>query len=156
MNEIKNFQSHNADVEIRELKKEAKKLSELTKLIQAITDSKEIKTVSELNIWLTDKTGFESPRFASDSLDLLDGYKNVLRLSKDVSLTLKQVTPLYDLKPSVIKEIKEKYTTYYSDEEMKEIKTYRKISEQFNSLSYNFRQGVMINREFNLFHFKIK
>ena len=156
MNDIKHFQSHEANIEIAELKKQAKQLSELTKLIQTITESKEIKSLSELNVWLTDKTGFESPRFASDSLDLLDAYQNVLKLSKKITITLEQVTPLYDLKPSIIKEINEKYITYYSNKEMKEIRIYRKISEQFNKLSYSLRQGVTVNREFNLSHFKIK
>jgi len=156
MNDIKHFQSHEANIEIAELKKQAKQLSELTKLIQTITESKEIKSLSELNVWLTDKTGFESPRFASDSLDLLDAYQNVLKLSKKITITLEQVTPLYDLKPSIVKEVNEKHTTYYSNKEMGEIRIYRKISEQFNKLSYSFRQGVMVNRENNLTHFKFK
>lgn len=156
MNDIKHFQSHEANIEIAELKKQAKQLSELTKLIQTITESKEIKSLSELNVWLTDKTGFESPRFAADSLDLLDAYQNVLKLSKKITITLEQVTPLYGLKPSIIKEVNEKHTTYYSNKEMEEIRIYRKISEQFNKLSYSFRQGVMVNRENNLTHFKFK
>ncbi len=98
MKEIKHFQSHKASVEIAELKNQAKKLSQITKLVQAITDSKQIKTLTELNVWLTEKTGFDSPRFASDSLDILDGYQNIVKLSKEISITAEQVTPLYDLK----------------------------------------------------------
>ena len=156
MNEIKNFQSHNADVEIKELKKEAKKLSELTKLIQAITDSKEIKTVSELNIWLTEKTGFESPRFASDSLDILDGYQNIVKLSKEISITAEQVTPLHDLKPDFIETIKEKHTTYFTAKELKDRKAFKRISKEFNSLPIQLRQGAVVNREFNFIHYKIQ
>ena len=55
--EVKYFDSHNASVKIEKKKKEAKQLSEMTKLIQSLSESKEIKTVAELEAWIYDKTG---------------------------------------------------------------------------------------------------
>ena len=156
MKEIKHFQNHEASVEIAELKTQAKKLSQITKLVQAITDSKQIKTLTELNVWLTEKTGFDSPRFASDSLDILDDYQNIVKLSKEISITAEQVTPLYDLKPDFIETIKEKYTTYFTAKELKDRKAFKRISKEFNSLPIQLRQGAVVNREFNFIHYKIQ
>jgi len=152
MNDIKSYNSLDATTEIENLESQAKQLTELTFLIQKITDSKEIKTVPELNAWLCTKTGFESPRFASDSLDLLDAYENILMLASDIFITPDKITPSNKIKPSVIKKIKESHTVYYSNEEQKAIDSYRKIRDIFNSLPANFRQGAIINREAKIIH----
>lgn len=154
MNDIKSYNSLDAITEIAHLEAQAKQLTELTLLIQEITNSKEIKTVPELNAWLCTKTGFESPRFASDSLDLLDAYENILMLSSDIFITPDKLTPSKEVKPSVIKKIKESHTVYYSKEEQKTIDSYRKMRDIFNSLPANFRQGAIINREAKIIHQK--
>lgn len=156
MKEIKHFQSHEASVEIAELKIQAKKLLAIKNLVQELTGNKTIKSLAELQFWIQIETKFDSPRFGADSMDILDGYQNVVKLDSEVTITAEQVTPMYDLKPAFIEAIKEKYTTYFTAQELKERKTFRRISKEFNSLPVELRQGAVVNRQFNFIHYKIQ
>jgi hypothetical protein len=148
--EVKYFDSHKARVKIEQMKKDAKKLSEMTKLIQSISESKEIKTVAELECWIQDKTGFKNIVFGADSLGIKDGYLRAKEMSQGISLVLQDLTPLYTLKKSVVATIEEQYRTYYSDEEIKVLKQINNVKTLFDELPYQYRMTLFINDEKNL------
>ena len=129
--QVKYFDSHKASVKIQELEKEAKKLSQLVKLIQQISGSKEIKTLTELNAWLVETVEFESPSFCAEAKGISDGYRMVVRMSKEVSITLDEVTPLYQLKQSTIDKVNERYSLYYTDEELESLDEWKKVVDAF-------------------------
>ena len=135
--EVKYFDSHNASVKIEKKKKEAKQLSEMTKLIQSLTESKEIKTVAEFEAWIYDKTGFKNISFGADSLGIKEGYFNVKNISKAISLTLDDLTPLHELKKDVIVSIANEFKVYYTDDELKYLKQFQKIKKMFEALPIN-------------------
>ena len=152
--EVKYFDSHSASVKIEQKKKEAKQLSEMTKLIQSLSESKEIKTVAELEAWIYDKTGFKNISFGADSLGIKQGYFNVKNMSTVISLTLDDLTPLHELKKDVIISIEDEFKTYYSSEELKYLKQFQKIKKMFEALPINYMHSSFVNREGKLINTK--
>ena len=152
--EVKYFDSHSASVKIEQKKKEAKQLSEMTKLIQSLTESKEIKTLAEFEAWIYDKTGFKNISFGADSLGIKEGYFNVKNMSTVISLTLDDLTPLHELKKDVIMSIEDEFKTYYSSEELKYLKQFQKIKKMFEALPINYRHSSFVNREGKLINRK--
>lgn len=152
--EVKYFDSHSASVKLEQKKKEAKQLSEMTKLIQSLSESKEIKTVAELEAWIYDKTGFKNISFGADSLGIKQGYFNVKNMSTVISLTLDDLTPLHELKKDVIISIEDEFKTYYSSEELKYLKQFQKIKKMFEALPINYRHSSFVNREGKLINTK--
>ena len=152
--EVKYFDSHNASVKVEQKKKEAKQLSEMTKLIQSLSESKEIKTVAELEAWIYDKTGFKNISFGADSLGIKEGYFNVKNMSTVISLTLDDLTPLHELKKDVIVSIANEFKVYYTDDELKYLKQFQKIKKMFEALPINYRHSSFVNREGKLINRK--
>ena len=152
--EVKYFDSHNASVKVQQTKREAKKLSEMTKLIQSISESKEIKTIAGLEAWVQDKTGFKNISFGADSLGLKEGYVSVKNMSKDISLSLDDLTPLHELKKDVIESIENEFKVYYTKEELKIRNHFIKVKEMFETLPIEYRHSSSVNREGKLINTK--
>ena len=152
--EVKYFDSHNASVKVQQTKREAKKLSEMTKLIQSISESKEIKTIAELEAWVQDKTGFKNISFGADSLGLKEGYVSVKNMSKDISLSLDDLTPLNELKKDVIESIENEFKVYHTKEELKIRNHFIKVKEMFETLPIEYRHSSSVNREGKLINTK--
>ncbi len=74
--EIKVYHSHDVDVQLQKMEKEAKTLSELIKLLREVTGNKDIKTIGAFTQWLCKEAGFKSPSFSAESMDLKDAYDN--------------------------------------------------------------------------------
>ena len=150
--EIKAYHSHDVNVQIGKMEKEAKLLSELIKLLREVTGEKDIKTIGAFNDWLCKEAGFKSPSFSAESMDLKDAYDNAHRLSNSINIiSVDDLNPMYKLKPSTIEKVKKQYTTYYSDEELANIKTFREAQDKFNSLPMDFRRTMGINRSLKMF-----
>ena len=145
--QVKAYHSHDVDVQIGKMNKEAKILSDLIKLLREVTGDKDIKTIGAFNDWLCKEAGFKSPSFSAESMDLKDAYENAHRLSNSVTLiSVDDLSPVHKLKPSVIEKVKKQFTTYYTDEEVSNIKKFQQAQDVFNSLPYEFRLSMGINR----------
>ena len=146
---IQFFDEHNYLVKVEKLTKEAKKLSELIKLMREVTNDKEVTTLGAFNEWLCKEAGFKSPSFSSEALDLKDAYNNVHRLSNEInSLTIKDLTPMHKLSKTLLDRTKEEFTTYYSNNDIRvEVLLFNRLVEQFDSLPYDFKKSVIVNRE---------
>ena len=85
-------------------------------------------------------------------MDLKDAYENAHRLSNSINLvTIDDLSPMYKLKPSTIEKVKKQFTVYYTDEEVANIKKFQDAQDAFNSLPYEFRLTMVINRTGKLF-----
>ena len=150
--EIKAYHSHDADVQVGKMQKEAKTLSELIKLLKEVTGDKEIKTIGAFTQWLCKEAGFKSASFSAESMDLKDAYDNAHRLSNSINLiTVDDLDNFHKLKVSTINKVKKQYTVYYTDEELENIKIFRDAQDKFNSLPYQFRLSIGINRSGKVF-----
>lgn len=151
MKEVKHYNQHRAEVRVGELQKEAKKLGELIKLLRTITNDKEIKTLGAFNDWLCEQSGFKSPSFSADSMDLGDAYRQVKYLSDlTPNVAIEDLTPMYTLKPDVIEQIKSEFTTYYTKEEQKVRAKFNKIVAEWETLPHEIKVNSFINRTGNL------
>ena len=145
--QVKAYHSHDVDVQLSKMNKEAQILSNLIKLLREVTGDKNIKTIGAFNDWLCKEAGFKSPSFSADSMDLKDAYENAHRLNNGVTLvSVEDLSPVHKLKPSVIEKVKKQYTIYYTDEEVSNIKKFQEAQDTFNSLPYEFRLSMGINR----------
>ena len=145
--QVKAYHSHDVDVQLSKMNKEAQILSNLIKLLREVTGDKDIKTIGAFNDWLCKEAGFKSPSFSADSMDLKDAYENAHRLNNGVTLvSVEDLSPVHKLKPSVIEKVKKQYTIYYTDEEVSNIKKFQEAQDTFNSLPYEFRLSIGINR----------
>lgn len=150
--EIKVYHSHDVDVQLQKMEKEAKTLSELIKLLREVTGDKDIKTIGAFTQWLCSTAGFKSASFSAESMDLKDAYDNAHRLSNSISLiTVDDLNQMHKLKPSTIEEVKQRYTEYYTDEELENIKAFRDIQDKFNNLPHQFRIATRIDRSWRMF-----
>ena len=150
--EIKAYHSHDVDVQIGKMQKEAKTLSELIKLLKEVTGDKEIKTIGAFNEWLCKEAGFKSPSFSAESMDLKDAYENAHRLSNSVNLiSVDDLDNFHKLKVSTIHKVKKQYTVYYTDEEYANIQAFRQAQDTFNNLPMEFRLSMGINRSGKIF-----
>ena len=148
MKEVKHYNEHRANVRVAELQKEAKTLGEIIKLLREVTGDKEIKTIGAFQEWLTKETGFKSASFSAESMDLGDAYRQVRLLTDKVTtITAEDLTPMYKLKPSVIKKIQSEFTTYYTKEELKIRAKFQKIQSEWESLPREIRVNSLINRD---------
>ena len=151
MKEVKHFNEHRANVRVDELQKEAKKLGELIKLLRAVTNDKEIKTLGAFNDWLCKEAGFQSPSFSADSMDLGDAYTQVKYLSDlTPNVAIEDLTPMYTLKAKKIEQIKEEFTTYYTKEEKEVRAKFNKIVAEWETLPHEIKVNSFINRTGNL------
>ena len=150
--EVKVYHSHDVNVQLQKMEKEAKQLSQLIKLLREVTGDKDIKTIAGFNDWLRIQTGFKSPSFSAESMDLKDAYDNAHRLNNSINLiTIDDLNQMHKLKPSTIEKVKKQYTVYYTDEELANIKTFREAQDKFNSLPMDFRRTMGINRSGMMF-----
>jgi hypothetical protein len=151
MKEVKHFNEHRANVRVDELQKEAKKLGELIKLLRTITNDKEIKTLGAFNDWLCEQSGFKSPSFSADSMDLGDAYRQVKYLSDlTPNVAIEDLTPMYALKAKKIEQIKEEFTTYYTKAEKEVRAKFNKIVAEWETLPHEIKVNSFINRTGNL------
>ena len=150
--QIKSYHSHDVDVQIGKMQKEAKTLSNLIKLLREVTGDKVVRTIGAFNDWLCAEAGFKSPSFSAESMDLKDAYENAHRLSNSVNLvSVDDLSPTHTLKPAVIEKVKKQFTVYYTDEEVADIKKFQEAQDIFNSLPYQFRLSMGINRTGKIF-----
>jgi len=150
--QVKAYHSHDVDVQVAKMEKEAEKLGNLIKLLREVTGDKEVKTIGAFNDWLCKEAGFKSPSFSAESMDLKDAYENAHRLSNSINLvTIDDLSPMYKLKPSTIEKVKKQFTVYYTDEEVANIKKFQEAQDSFNSLPYEFRLTMVINRTGKIF-----
>ena len=150
--QVKAYHSHDVDVQIGKMKKEAKILSDLIKLLREVTKDKDVRTIAGFNDWLTSKAGFISPSFSAESMDLKDAYENAHRLNNSINLiSVEDLSPTHTLKPAVIEKVKKQFTIYYTDEEVANIKKFQDAQDVFNSLPYEFRLSMGINRTGKIF-----
>jgi hypothetical protein len=150
--QVKAYHSHDVDVQVAKMEKEAEKLGNLIKLLREVTGDKDVKTIGAFNDWLCKEAGFKSPSFSAESMDLKDAYENAHRLSNSINLvTIEDLSPMYKLKPSTIEKVKKQFTVYYTEEEVANIKKFQDAQDSFNSLPYEFRLTMVINRTGKIF-----
>lgn len=150
---IKNFDNQGYNEEVVKLLKDGVKAKAKKNSLIAFSG---INTLEEIETYLNDKTGFVNTNLSATALGLEEQYSTILN-TQDVEIT-NYTTDFKSLSSDFTVKLKEKYTTYWSDEELSEIKEIAKAIKVLNKLSlpsklsiyrdrnnqYNFNQSVFI------------
>ena len=140
---VKNVNDQLINREITELKKLIVLVVETDDLLENL----EVQSISEFENFINEKSGFVNAMMSATAYGKDTEYKRLLELEKQIDsrLTSKDLDGSKELKSSVIANITEKNTEYYSDAEMKAKKVLEKVMKDFNKLSYIERQQVVFS-----------
>ena len=140
---VKNVNDQLINREITELKKLIVLVVETDDLLENL----EVQSISEFENFINEKSGFVNAMMSATAYGKDTEYKRLLELEKliDSRLTTADLDGSKELKSSVIANITEKNTEYYSDAEMKAKKGLEKVMKDFNKLSYIERQQVVFS-----------
>ena len=140
---VKNVNDQLINREITELKKLIVLVVETDDLLENL----EVQSISEFENFINEKSGFVNAMMSATAYGKDTEYKRLLELEKliDSRLTSEDLDGSKELKSSVIANITEQNTEYYSDAEMKAKKVLEKVMKDFNKLSYIERQQVVFS-----------
>ena len=145
---VKKVNDHLINREIAELKK----LIVYVVQIDDILESLEVQSISEFEKVLNEKSGFVNVMMSATAYGKEDEYKMLIQLDHliDDRLTSADLDGSKELKSSVIAEITEKHTTYFTEADLKIIDTLNKVMKQYNSLPLSDRQQIGYNQSYEL------
>lgn len=103
-----------------------------------------LNTIEEIEQYLNTTTGFVNPNLSADALGLKDQYQTIVATGNvDLNLYNEDLT---DLTPSFKDELREQFTTYWSDKEYKELKRVDKLVNELNKLGIASKKSILLNR----------
>ena len=135
-----------------------KEISELNKFVVLVVETDDLleqleaKSISEFEDSINKKSGFVNSLMSATAYGKDTEYKRLLELEKliDSRLTSEDLDGSKELKSSVIANITEQNTEYYSDAEMKAKKVLEKVMKDFNALSQTERKQIGFSRSSEL------
>ena len=110
--------------------------------------------VGEFEDSINKKSGFVNAMMSATAFGKDAEYKRLLELEKQINrrLSIEDLTSAMELKSSVIANIKEMHTEYYSDDEMKAKTVIEKVMKDFNALSHTERNQIGFNHSAELIY----
>ena len=127
-----------------------KEIDKLNELVVLVVESKDLLeqlgsiSISEFEDSINKKSGFVNALMSATAYGKDVEYKRLLELETQINrrLSIEDLTSAMELKSSVIANIKEMNTTYYSDDEMKAKTVIEKVMKDFNALSHTERKQI--------------
>ena len=146
MKKVKRFDEHRASVETQELEK---KYLPLMQEYLLILKKLEVESLSEFEFKINEKSGFVNATMSATAYGLDSEHKRLNELEKalDGKLSKEDINAKGNVKKSVLDEIKERYTIYYTEEELKTKKILEDVMSAYNSLSFEDRRQIVFTRD---------
>ena len=137
-----------------------REIAELKKLIVLVVETDDLlegleaDSIKDFENNVNALTKFTNPIISAQAFNLDAEYNRLLELERliDSRLTTADLDGSKELKSSVIAEITEKHTEYYSDAEMKAKKVLEKVMKDFNALSHTERNQIGFNHSAELIY----
>jgi len=148
-NRLKSFNEHLYNVKLQELQKlipTAVELKELLKNFKA-------ESVSEVEFKLNEKTGFKNAEMSAKAMAQDKQYSRLIELEGILKgkLSINNLTPLNELKSSFKEQLKENFSTYYTEDEFKAVQELEKIKRDYNNAMNKYlKLPVEIQRLYSL------
>jgi len=148
-NRLKSFNEHLYNVKLQELQKlipTAVELKELLKNFKA-------ESVSEVEFKLNEKTGFKNAEMSAKAMAQDKQYSRLIELEGILKgkLSIHNLTPLNELKSSFKEQLKENFSTYYTEDEFKAVQELEKIKRDYNNAMNKYlKLPVEIQRLYSL------
>ena len=102
------------------------------------------ETLQEIEDYLNSKTGFVNTRLSAEALSLENQYSTICKYINEIDLNI-YLDDFSDLTAAYKEELKERYITYFTDSENKEIDKIEKILKNLNALSLSSRKALQMN-----------
>ena len=139
---IKDFNNFGFQAKLREGTETSSKAKALSGVINAFDG---LDSLTIINKYISDKTGFANLKMGADSLNLLEEYKTFKSLEGTINLS-NYNEELTDWSANYKEELREFFTTYWSLEESKEIDDVTKILAKLNEKSLFLRYSIFKDR----------
>ena len=131
------------------------KLEELQKLVPFITEKKNIlkeldsESIQDFELRVNKTTKFNNPNMAAAVLGYETQYKRLLDLEKLIGgkLTQTDLNAKNELSSTLISKVKEKFTIYFTNEELTVKKELDKCMKIYNALDFKDRQHIGFNSQ---------
>ena len=142
--EIKKVNDHQVKTELAELNKVKVYVIETIDLLESL----ECKSIAEFELKINEKSGFVNAKMSATAFGFDNEYTRLLELEKliDNRLLIEDLTPLKQLKSSVLKALTEKHTEYFSDRDLEVKAITNQILKLHNSLDVKEKQNIGYNR----------
>ena len=139
---------HLIQVEIAEIKKIVPLLVEQEDLLLQL----EAKSIEDFEKNINALTGFTNATVSANAFGKEVEYKRLLELETLLNgrLSSRDLMKSKELKSSVIASVIDKHTEYYTPEELIAKNTLQDLMHTYNSLSFENRQHIGFNRQFQL------
>ena len=139
---------HLIQVELEQLRKVAILVTEMDDLLLQL----EADSIADFETKINNLTNFTNATVSANAFGFEAEYKRLLQLEIliDGRLSSKDLTKSKDLKSAVIAKVIDKHTEHYSPEELIAKNTLQDLMHTYNSLSFENRQQIGFNREFQL------
>lgn len=145
---VKRVNDHSMNVEIKQLENIIVLVVESEDLLNQL----DCKSIAEFEFKINEKSGFTNAMLSATAYGKDIEYKRLLELESliDGRLSFNDLNTKKQLKKSVTDAIKQKHTEYFTYEELKTKSKLDEIIKLFNSLTYEERVQVGINRQSEL------
>lgn len=142
--EIKHVNEQAINVELEGLNK----LIKLVKQQDEILAKENCTSLAELEFKLVENSPFTSVKLAVLDAGKEDVLDRLYAIEKELGgrLVADDLTSSYTLKNNVIESVRERHTTYFTDEELTAKKQLDKVIKTFNDLPHSERVKVLLNR----------
>jgi len=149
MSKIKKYDEHRHLIKLEEYKKKALLLKQSSEVCNKISKTKKL---SDLQDWLNKKTGFVNAKLSASALGFETEYDLLIDIQNKIGDTLstEDLDENYNLKKNFLSTLRDEYTTYFTEEEEEVLKKLNKVIDLYNSISFNYRVNIGINRESKL------
>ena len=155
---IKHFKEHNFQVELEELtKKYVPLIMEQRQLLKQVG----AEDLLAFEVMMNEKTQFVKASLSAEALGLEKEFWRLSDLERilEGKLEDEDITGDGKIKLKKVKEIREKYTTYYNQEELEALDLINEAIASYNKIPYQYKAKVIINNQgkmmlspFNRFH----
>ena len=148
-NRLKSFNEHLYNVKLQELQKLIPTDVELKELLKNF----KAESVSEVEFKLNEKTGFKNAEMSAKAMAQDKQYSRLIELEGILKgkLSIHNLTPLNELKSSFKEQLKENFSTYYTEDEFKAVQELEKIKRDYNNAMNKYlKLPVEIQRLYSL------
>ena len=124
------------EIDVNKLKREMQKIASVLDSIEAITGTRKLTTLENINSVIFSKTNFSNIELASDLIGLKADYLNIKNNIHSLLLDVAEISEAGEvtLKASEVDAVKETHTTYLKDSLETDFKTLQEVCKAVNKL----------------------
>lgn len=146
--QLRKFNQHLYDVEVQELSK----LIKLVKQQDEILEKEGATSIAHFEFKLVENSPFTSAKLAALDAGKEDVLNELHRLEQELDgrISKDDLTKNYSFKNSFLNNLKEKYSEYYSEQELEVKKLLNEAITTYNAIPFEYRKKILIDRQGNM------